>query len=213
MRTDTSSRSRTASAAPNSSTVFRNSSKHKTARQSCSERGSQSNRTTKTIPNVTVQLQTTAVSQQTATQRTCTSKGNAMNESPSILTSQNIRAVTGDTCGGTVTTTELESSLTLGKDLGIADPTTVSVILNGPITSGDLLANRTQTSAGSTKNCSQVPSPRGSYVIPASPSSPASVVYSKNNQVKIFQFFNQWIAPEIVGIFVLNSGLFFFLGC
>ena len=109
-----------------------------------------------------------------------------MMESPSILTSQNIRAPTGDTCAGAITTTEMDSSLTLGKDLSITDPTTVSVILNGPITSADLLVNHTQTSGGSSKNCSQAPSPRSSYVIPVSPSSPASAVYSKNNQVQIF---------------------------
>ena len=101
-----------------------------------------------------------------------------MAESPGIPTSQNVRISTASTGVGGVTTPGLESTLTLGKDLGIADPSAVSVILNGPIGSGDLLANHAQ--GGGSKNCTQVPSPRGSYVVPAS-SSP-SVVYS-NNQV------------------------------
>ena len=167
-----------------SSTVFRNSYKQKTSRQTSVERNTQSNRTSK-APNITVQA-TTPVSQHAPAQRTPNTKEIAMMESSSIPTSQNVRISTGDTCGGAVTTTELESSLTLGKNLGIADPTTVSVILNGPIASGDLLANHVQTSGGSSKSYSQAPSPRASYVIPTSPSSPAPGVYSKNNQVKFF---------------------------
>jgi hypothetical protein len=126
------------------------------------------------------------VLQQTTAQRTANTKGSVIVESSGILISQNIRTATGDTCGGAVTTTELESSVTSGKDLGIADPTPVSVILNGPIASGDLLANHAQTSGGSSKSYSQAPSPRGSYVIPVSPSSPAPGVYNKNNQVTVF---------------------------
>ena len=186
IRTTTSNRTNrlsTASAMPTMSTVFRNSNKQKTARQTSSERTSQSNRTAKTNPNIAAQT-TTQLPQQTAIQRTLSTKGNAMTELSNIPTSQNVRIPTGDPCAGTVTTTELESSLTLGKDLGIADPATVSVILNGPIASGDLLANHVQTSGGAGKSYSQAPSPRGSYVIPVSPSSPAPSVYNKHNQVK-----------------------------
>ncbi|CAB3988869.1 Hypothetical predicted protein [Paramuricea clavata] len=181
VRTDTSNRTRAGGAVASSSTVFRNSYKQKTSRQTSIERNTQSNRTSK-APNITIQA-TTPVSQHATAQRTPNAKGIAMMESSGIPTSQNVRISTGDTCSGAVTTTELESSLTLGKNLGIADPTTVSVILNGPIASGDLLANHVQTAVGSSKSYSQAPSPRASYVIPTSPSSPAPGVYSKNNQV------------------------------
>ena len=164
--------------------MFRNSNKQKTARQTSAERTSQLNRTVKTNPNIVPQPGT-QLPQQTAIQRTSSNKVNAKQaDSSAIQTSQNVRISTGDTCVGTVTTTELESSLTLGKDLGMADPATVSVILNGPLASGDLLANHVQSSGGAGKSYSQAPSPRGSYVIPVSPSSPAPGVYNKHNQVK-----------------------------
>lgn len=169
---------------PTSSTVFRNSNKHKTARQTIGEWNSQCNRTSKSLPNVTVQ---TGTSHQNLSQRATNVKGNVISASPSAPTSQNVV----DTLGGTVTTTELQSSLTLGNDLGIADPAAVSVILNGPLPSGDLLANHL---GGSTKVYSQAPSPRGSHVIPPSPSPPASVVYNKSSQVKFFdEYFNSII--------------------
>ncbi|XP_028398035.1 ataxin-7-like isoform X2 [Dendronephthya gigantea] len=176
IRIDASNRARSTNtnAAPTNSTVFRNSNKQKTSRSTSSERGSQSSRTSKqTSSGLTVSQHTTA-------QRSSSVQGNIISDTSGLSNSQNVRVPTGESSGA-VNTTEMESSLTLGKNLGIADPASVSVILNGPITTGDLLSNHVQTS--SAKGFSQVPSPRGSYVIPASPSSPASGVYCKTNQV------------------------------
>lgn len=177
IRIDTPNRARSANtnAAPTNSTVFRNSNKQKTSRQTSSERGSQSNRPAKQTHSGNREF-----IQQTTAQRSSIIQGNVIADSSGLPNSQNVRVSTGESSNA-VTTTEMESSLNLGKTLGISDPATVSVILNGPITTGDLLTNHVQTS--SAKGFSQAPSPRGSYVIPASPSSPASGVYCKTNQV------------------------------
>lgn len=190
MKTDTSNRSRSAAAGavPTSSTVFRNSNKQKTSRHNSSERNAQSNRTLKPAPTTNTAVYTTALApQQATTQRPSNSKGVALVKESYSLTNSNVRISTVDTCG-VVTTTELESSLNLGKDFGIVDPSAVSVILNGPIGSGDLLTNHVKNSVGSSKSFPQAPSPRGSYVIPVSPSSPAPGVYSKNSQVSHVSF-------------------------
>lgn len=161
------------------STVFRNSGKPKLSRQASVERNVHlTARTAKHIITTNALVQTTTPAM--TNQRLTNIKGKSISDPSS------------DACiAQTIGTRDLESSLNLCKDLGIMD-TATAVILNGPLASGDLLTNHVQTSglavasSGSgVKNIAPAPSPRTSYIVPVTHSSPAPAAYHKNGQVSL----------------------------